>query len=272
MTLLLAGLLGLALYGLLERQVGRRLAGLSAVAARLGAGERSARADESGLDEIAALGSAFNRMARDLTAHTADLEQLVAARTRALEEANARLGALATTDGLTGLKNRRAFEEQVTHLLEVARRTGRPLSLVVLDVDSFKAVNDTYGHQVGDVVLRGVASALRNVGRASDVIARVGGEEFAVAMPDTGLQAACQGAERIRRAVAAARFPEAVVFGDRGVTVSLGVAAFPDQGADISQVFSVADRALYTAKRTGKDRVMAIGRPEIMGRTSGAAS
>jgi two-component system, cell cycle response regulator len=154
---------------------------------------------------------------------------------------------LAKFDALTGLANRRVFEAALHREIARAKRTGLPLSLVVLDVDHFKRVNDTYGHQSGDEVLRHVGEALGHVGRETDLVARYGGEEFAVILPDTGLAEATKVAERLRAAVAA--FPGLVP-----VTASAGVAVLPGNANEAAELIQAADEALYESKRTGRDR------------------
>ncbi len=247
---LLGLIMGSVLYLLLRRLLGRRVEDLAAVADRLGAGDLEARADHAGRDELATLAGRLNTMAQDLSQHRGNLESLVAERTDALAEANERLAELATTDALTGLHNRRYLEAHAQRLLAVARRSGRPLSLVMLDLDHFKRVNDTYGHAVGDAVLKGVAATLRGQAREADIVARIGGEELVVAMPDTDLAAGMLAAERLR-----VRIAESEPGGCR-VTASFGVANCPLDGTTLEQLFESADRALYAAKAAGRDRVM----------------
>lgn len=176
-----------------------------------------------------------------------DVARLEAERVRLLEEANARLATLATTDALTGLTNRRAFDEGLAREAALVNRGLGPLSLVALDVDHFKSFNDTFGHPAGDDVLRRVASAVRSCCRATDVPARVGGEEFAVILPGTDTAGALVLAERIRQAVEAGPWPL------RPVTASLGVATLGPGGPE--KLIEAADRALYQAKRSGRNRV-----------------
>lgn len=163
-------------------------------------------------------------------------------------EASAGLAALATTDGLTGLANHRAFHASLVCEVERARRHGRPVSLAVIDVDHFKRVNDAHGHLAGDRVLVEVARRLARVARPGDVVARVGGEEFAWIIPDTDLAGAQRAAERVRRAIGGAPFA-----GVGGLTVSIGIAeAGPTGGAP--GLYGDADAALFVAKRSGRDR------------------
>jgi diguanylate cyclase (GGDEF)-like protein/PAS domain S-box-containing protein len=172
---------------------------------------------------------------------------------RALEE---RLRALAITDPLTGAYNRRHFFELGEAELRRAGRYGRPTSLAMLDIDHFKSVNDELGHGAGDAVLREVACVLRDEVRGSDVVARMGGEEFALLFPETRLRAARATAERIRRAVSARSLVRHGLPPDRRITVSVGLAE--RQAAEtLGELMKRADAALYEAKSTGRDRVVA---------------
>jgi len=155
----------------------------------------------------------------------------------------------ANHDGLTGLLNRRAFEPQLNQSVARARRSGEPLSLLMFDIDHFKTVNDTYGHQVGDEVLRTLADEVAHRLRESDILARWGGEEFIVLLPETDLAGARTVAESLRRTVAESRFP-----GCGALTISLGVAAYQD-GEGGSELTRRADEHLYAAKRHGRNRV-----------------
>jgi diguanylate cyclase (GGDEF)-like protein len=159
---------------------------------------------------------------------------------------------LATTDGLTGLLNHRAFQARLDEHLAQAQRYGKKLSLILCDIDHFKAVNDTYGHPVGDVVLKGVARTLGRDARTTDVVARYGGEEFAVVLPETDAAGALVIAERIRERVAALSLDTGQ--GPLAVTMSLGVATFPGDGARKAELVERADACLYEAKRGGRNR------------------
>ncbi len=157
----------------------------------------------------------------------------------------------ASTDALTGLANRRAFEERMNTEAGRARRYDRELALAVLDVDHFKAVNDTYGHQVGDRVLEEVARRLASEARGGELVARIGGEEFGWLMPETGPAGARAAAERLGRAISAVPFDVAGI-----VTVSVGVATLADAGGDVDALARLADRALYRAKAGGRDQTV----------------
>ncbi|MGZ5434318.1 MAG: GGDEF domain-containing response regulator [Thermoanaerobaculia bacterium] len=157
---------------------------------------------------------------------------------------------LSLTDSLTSLHNRRAFDERLGEAFEHARRYGRPLSLAIVDVDHFKAINDVLGHGAGDAVLRGVANTIGARTRQTDFAARVGGEEFAILLPETALFEALQFGEKLRATIAA----EPVV--GQPVTVSIGIASFPHSPVPgTAELFRAADQALYRAKENGRNRV-----------------
>jgi diguanylate cyclase (GGDEF)-like protein len=162
---------------------------------------------------------------------------------------------LATTDGLTGLTNHRTFQARFDEHLAHAERYGKKLSLILCDIDHFKAVNDTYGHPAGDVVLRGVARTLVKEARATDLVARYGGEEFALVIPETDGPGALVIAERIRERVKGIAFDTGQ--GKLAVTLSLGIASFPADGRRKGELVERADACLYHAKRNGRDRSVA---------------
>ena len=170
-----------------------------------------------------------------------------------LEEANDRLRNLAGTDELTGLRNRRAFEERLVYELAMAKRKQRELSLVMLDVDDFKRINDTYGHPEGDAVLRAIGAVLRATARETDVAARYGGEEFAVLLPESDAWNTMQWCARLQQAMAEAEWH----YGR--VTVSLGLASRGGRDLTPREMVAEADRALYRAKAMGKNRAMGAG-------------
>jgi diguanylate cyclase (GGDEF)-like protein len=158
------------------------------------------------------------------------------------------------TDDLTGLSNRRAFDDALTSEIERSKRYGDGVGLVILDLDNFKSVNDTYGHQQGDVVLREVARVLRETSREIDHPARYGGEELAVVVPGTDLEGTFNFAERMRERIGELRIPRLDGQGTITVTTSCGVAAVPPGEADEDALLAAADAALYEAKRTGRNK------------------
>jgi two-component system cell cycle response regulator len=166
-----------------------------------------------------------------------------------------KLETMATTDGLTGLFNKRAMLDQAAAKVAAASRFGRKLSVLITDIDFFKKVNDTYGHDMGDVVIKGLADILKKQKRATDVVARFGGEEFIVLCEQTDEAGAALLGERIREEL------EATVFntptGPLSVTCSVGISTFPEAGSTWDELFKGADEALYVSKRTGRNRVTA---------------
>jgi diguanylate cyclase (GGDEF)-like protein len=188
-----------------------------------------------------------------------ELEQLVQDRTTELERANAELERLASADGLTGLANRRCFNERLEEEWRRARRNQTSLSLVLLDVDHFKLFNDTYGHLEGDACLRQVAQVLlASASRPADLAARYGGEEFVLLLPDTASAGALHAAQRIRKDLARIAIPHRASKTSDVVTVSVGFATIePRADGSPAALVAQADDALYQAKQSGRDAVMA---------------
>lgn len=164
---------------------------------------------------------------------------------------------MAIMDGLTGIWNHRWFQIQFAQELDRAERFKRPFSLLVLDIDNFKVFNDTFGHQVGDFVLVELASRIRSSVRDVDMFARYGGEEFELLLSETDLAGGLNAAEKIREAIAGSPFETDMVPESLEVTVSVGVASYPQDGLDQSTIFKAADLAMYEAKSQGKNRVVA---------------
>jgi diguanylate cyclase (GGDEF)-like protein len=264
----LALIASLTMVLLLQSQLRR----FSVAIQRLASGDWQARVAYPACDEFGYLARAFNQMAQqlqqafeaqeqqreELLAQNEELERVHAQLQQAhqelatlnaeLLEANRALAQAAVTDGLTGLKNHRAFQESLHSAAQMAERLQQPLSLVMFDIDHFKQFNDTYGHPAGDELLRQVAQVLRESARAYDVAARYGGEEFALLLPNTALEQAVQVAERLRQQIRAIENPHAPV------SASFGVATYR-RGTPPATLVYEADAALYRAKRNGRDQV-----------------
>lgn len=188
-----------------------------------------------------------------------------------LVETNKRLERLSITDGLTRLYNHRYFQDELARAFEESQRYGRPLSLAIIDLDFFKKINDTYGHAVGDEVLKGVSHIFNESIRSTDLVARYGGEEFTVMMPETELQDAVVFAEKIRGLVEAT--PISTQAGPLAVTVSIGTASVPHTSVHAAKELIVAaDKALYRAKSSGRNQVQAEKRREGLNRPARAAA
>jgi two-component system, cell cycle response regulator len=164
---------------------------------------------------------------------------------------------MAITDALTSLYNRRYMESHLGTLVDEAAARGKPLSLLILDIDYFKSINDNYGHDAGDDVLREFATRVRKSIRGIDLACRYGGEEFVVVMPETDVAVAQVVAERIRRRIAAEPFPIQTGSGAIDVTISIGIAALAAATDTAGTILKRADQALYRAKRDGRNRVVA---------------
>lgn len=214
------------------------------------------------------LASENRRLVEDLSAKNQallemnrDLEAKINERTHELAEANSRLAQLAVTDGLTGLYNHRHFYERLALEVERSQRNGLPLSLLMIDVDHFKEYNDRHGHPAGDELLRELARLLAEGRRRNDFVARYGGEEFGVVLVDTDKLTAAKVAERLREEVAAHPFPRASEQPGGFLSISIGVAAFPDDAGGVEALVRAADDALYEAKRGGRNGVVLAAAP-----------
>jgi two-component system, cell cycle response regulator len=171
---------------------------------------------------------------------------------KALEHARTRR--LASTDGLTGVYNQRTFQERLSQEIARADRYSRPLSVLMVDVDHFKIYNDTYGHPQGDIVLQDLARLLQEMSRTSDTVARCGGEEFAIILPETDSAGAQKIAQRLCEQVERHPFPGQELIPGGTLTISVGVATYASAGSK-GALLQAADTALYTAKREGRNRV-----------------
>jgi diguanylate cyclase (GGDEF)-like protein len=205
---------------------------------------------------LAATGTAYKLRTVHLRRRNREMERLVEEKTEELRLANEGLSRLSFLDALTGLANRRRFDEALTYEWRRAQRFGTPLALAMADVDGFKGYNDALGHPEGDRCLAAIAGVfLRSVRRAGDLAARYGGEEFAVLMPGLDRPSALKLAEAIRRGVASLAIPHPASLADSVVTVSLGVAVcLPSEGISITALVSDADAALYRAKKAGRNQ------------------
>lgn len=205
-------------------------------------------AELHGVDTVWEGEGAFLASIRDITQRTKD-ENKIREQQAQLEEANAQLQALATTDGLTGLKNHRTFKERVHEEFQRAIRFELPLSLILLDVDHFKQFNDAFGHPAGDEVLKQVAKLLEENARTTDLVARYGGEEFVVILPYTDPKQTMDMAERMRQIIASAEWDH------RNITASFGASSTTPNMGDVMELISEADIALYSSKQNGRNRV-----------------
>ena len=214
------------------------LANLESMRARVGriaAGEREQVVDAAGIHELDQLVDTFNVMTRKLQAHDAMLQEL------------------ASHDPLTCLENRRVFDLRLAEELQRAARYHHPLSLLMLDIDHFKVINDSYGHLAGDAVLRKLATIITHIVRPVDHVFRYGGEEFTVLAPETDAEGALSLAERIRETVAATAFPVSAST-EINLTVSIGVTTGFGETAVMEELLAQADKAMYRAKATGRNR------------------
>ena len=237
----------------LRRSVLQPLEALVAGSQRVSDGDFDTPVPVRGDDEVAQLASSFNSMAQQIQDNTARLESEVASRTAALEQANREIKELSLTDELTGVYNRRYLEEFLPQALRRMQRRRLPLTIIMVDIDHFKAVNDGHGHQVGDTVLIAFANCLRRETPDPDWVVRLGGEEFLIALVETNFTTAMVLAETLRRHVGAMQ----VETGDGallGVTASFGVAQ-SRAGETLDDLIARADRALYTAKADGRNLV-----------------
>ena len=252
---LVVGLLVALVAALLSWRLARRLSEdlhtLAHAARDVRAGTREAQIPQLGSSsEVRELSNALSHMTASLLQANDAMEDQVRLRTRQLEDANRELDRQAHTDALTGLLNRRGLEVQFGFALALAARNVRPLSVISLDIDHFKRINDQFGHATGDAVLQRLALLLSEHLRASDVVARVGGEEFLALLPDTDSAGAKAVAEALLTAAAAANHVDV-----GKVTLSAGVASLRSMQDARAELLERSDAALYEAKQAGRNRV-----------------
>ncbi|MDI6746079.1 MAG: diguanylate cyclase [Rhodocyclaceae bacterium] len=233
--------------------VTRPIARINRVVASIGRGDLGARVPHDSAGVLAPLEAGINDMAEKIAAAQHELQDKIAAATSELRQQKEAAEAMARIDVLTGLANRRAFDEVAHHEVQRALRYGTPLALVMVDLDFFKTINDRFGHHVGDQVLVDFARILAASVRGVDLAGRWGGEEFIILMPGADLDEAVQAAERMRLKVAAA--PTKIDGVSCGYTASFGVAAFSAREPTLDALLGRADRALYRAKDHGRNRV-----------------
>jgi diguanylate cyclase (GGDEF)-like protein len=230
---------------------------LSAGARRVADGQFDLEIPNPGTrDEIGVLIHAFNHMLQRVRTYQDEIKESnekLRTHNVKLQQANELLEQLSITDGLTKLHNHRFFQDQLTREISRAARTSSPLSLLLIDIDDFKSLNDRFGHAAGDELLHGLAMIMNATVRSSDLLARYGGEEFAVLAPGTDQQGVHQLAEKLRTAIAESSFILSDSMRLTRATVSVGVAQF---SGNRKKFFDEADRALYRAKAAGKNCVM----------------
>lgn len=248
-------MIALILFLWLDRLVVKPVLTLQGAVRRMGEGHLSTRVPKLPGSELGELTDNINRMAAALQHERENLERAVSERTKELQGVNARLERLAVTDGLTGVYNHRRFQEQLQAETLRSERHKRPVSVLMIDVDFFKKVNDAMGHPAGDELLRRLAEVLSADLRATDFIARYGGEEFTVLLPETSKNEAMQVADRMRSAVEY-KINTSETSWPQKVTVSIGVSTWGEDGATPELLLTAADQAMYVAKRQGRNRVI----------------
>ncbi|MCG3157064.1 MAG: Response regulator PleD [bacterium] len=220
--------------------------------------EDKIRATEAGADDF--VSKPFNKLelltrVKSLL-RIKELHDQLNAKVKELEQAKERLRQLAITDGLTGLYNHRYLKEHLEQELYRATRHRSEVSVIMIDIDHFKKFNDTYGHPAGDVLLSTVARLLKENIRKIDIAARYGGEEFCLVLGETGKTAAAVVAEKMRRLVELSQFEPLELRANGRVTISLGVATFPDDATAMNDLIAIADKRLYNAKQGGRNQVV----------------
>jgi diguanylate cyclase (GGDEF)-like protein len=222
-------------------------------------GDFEKRVEKLSQDELGQLARALNEMADKLINSNNILESKVKERTHKLQQANKKLEKLSLTDGLTGIANRAKFDKSIDEIFRRCIRYKKPLSLLIIDIDYFKAVNDTYGHQTGDKYLKKVASVIKDCAeRVDDLPARYGGEEFALILEDTYSEGAELIANRVRQKIHNCKLENINSKVDPYLTASIGISTIlPHKNTDLKSFIKEADKALYKAKDEGRNRVVA---------------
>lgn len=257
---LLAIIIGAVIGLMLARRIAAPVERISRRADRLALGELEQQLEHnSPIREVNQLGLSFSKMAGELRRLIDDLEARVAERTQALQRANDELEKLSMLDGLTGIANRRRFDEVLDAEWQRSRRESTPLAVVLCDIDHFKEFNDNFGHQRGDEALQSVAQTLESsLHRPADLAARYGGEEFALILPNTELDGALKVAEAARKAISQLNILRDDLDDRDYVTISAGVAvAIPGVGNEPEELIDEADQQLYRAKEAGRDCTIA---------------
>ncbi|MBI5097196.1 MAG: diguanylate cyclase, partial [Nitrospirae bacterium] len=235
-----ASIVLLTIAGILGWRISRPIRQITSASMAMSHGDLASRVNLRREDEIGQLADTFNEMAASIQSSHEELTRL------------------SSTDGLTGLYNHREFQKRLEGEISRASRYASPLSLLMMDIDYFKKVNDTYGHPSGDTILRSIGTVILQEIRGSDLAARYGGEEMTVILPETGSSNAFTFAERIRKKIH--EIPMTVLAGETiHVTVSIGVASFPGDAHDREGLIDTADQALYFAKEKGRNRTILYG-------------
>ncbi len=246
----------------------RPLGELAETVAAIGRGELAARLAVRGPEEMKSLARRVNEMAEKLESNrteqvriATELDGQVRDRTRQVEQFNRLLRDIAHTDPLTQLENRFGFQQELEKYLSLCRRSGQPLAVIMVDLDGFKAYNDTWGHAAGDQALAAVGAALRGRARASDTVGRLGGDEFCILIPSTKPERAVTAAEGFVAAIVLATRDLPRPGANATLGASAGVACFPEDGEEAAELLARADAALYRAKAAGKGRVFRAAPP-----------
>jgi diguanylate cyclase (GGDEF)-like protein len=227
---------------------------LSSAANKISNNDYSTRVEFSSNDELEHLGKTFNKMVETISSNEAHLQQIVKEKTLELEQSNKELKQLASVDSLTQILNRRSFFEYAEKLLLISKRQKQSFTIVMCDLDHFKTINDTWGHAVGDEVLKKFSNQVSLLLRQSDVFARIGGEEFAIILVNTDKKGSMRQAQRITKAIEnlAINVDNKII----SITVSIGVACAQEEDKTAHQVLKKADIATYQAKENGRNQVV----------------